>query len=263
MVSRVEIVTIMSSSWRIPYLKGCLKALSRQQQISQGDFGVILVCMCQEGSPDIELEKNLNTFLDANDFGFDVTRIFHHMKYEDGQFPFSLARNIGARKTTSEIVAFIDADFVADPLTISTALEIVPKQRVVAYSVFYRMLQKPPHVVFDTSNLDRFRKERVKGVFEPKAKGSACIFIDRGVLFMLRGYDERLSGWGYEDDDFVNRLHRADIYLEDMMKLGIVGMHQFHEVDHRNRYHTCNANAAIARKNQEIYCNPTGWGEAD
>jgi GT2 family glycosyltransferase len=191
-------------------------------------------------------------------WGFDIIKKECYLAFENDMFPLSLSRNIGARIATGDIIGFLDCDVIADPMTLSGVFQTVTVSESAALSIVYRMPHIPDHEIYRYLDVNSFRKNRTIGTLEIKGRGG-CFFIDRELLFRIRGYDERLVGWGYEDDDMMIRLYRMGKYPYNMSKLDIIAMHQHHATA-ANAKHTWRMNHRVSAVSLDVVRNPRTWG---
>jgi hypothetical protein len=186
----------------------------------------------------------------------DVALVFHNHSFPD--FPLSLARNVGGRRTTRRVIGFIDADLVLDPETFEVVLDMVPDKCKAACVHVYRMDQNPASSIYGQLRKNVFRANLKRGRFDRAGKGG-CFFIEGTLFRQLRGFDERIWGWGAEDDDMWRRLANARIQVAHLMTEDIFAMHQYH--DHRAGFdHRAEHNREMMSKALETARNPNGWG---
>jgi hypothetical protein len=92
-----------------------------------------------------------------------------------------------------------------------------------------------------------------------------CVYPTR-LLHRLRGYDERMKGWGAEDDDLTIRTRRAGI---KELRIPLIVAHLYHgdSPDYRETYsrrRTSQRNLDILDDpNRPAAANPDGWGDGD
>ncbi|MFK4259164.1 galactosyltransferase-related protein [Agrobacterium tumefaciens] len=98
------------------------------------------------------------------------------------QFNKSFALNVGASISRADLMLFCDADVMIPQSTISLL-----KEKTVQGSAFY-----------------------IEHVYETETGhqrgGPGIICLHRADFVRAGGYDSALSGWGYEDRDFIERL---------------------------------------------------------
>jgi glycosyltransferase involved in cell wall biosynthesis len=96
-------------------------------------------------------------------------------------FNLSRARNIGALASQSPLIAFCDADVIPGPIWLQAMADQLQEPQVVMTHPQWR-------------------------------RGGCGICLARRQTFMdIRGFDEDLEGWGYEDIDFRNRALKAGV----------------------------------------------------
>ena len=74
-----------------------------------------------------------------------------------------------------------------------------------------------------------------------------CQAVNRAVVEDMRGFDEDYVGYGYDDDDFANRLSAKGIQFVFHEEEDVLVHHQYHE-----RYEPGDMDASMA-KNAEIF----------
>lgn len=92
-------------------------------------------------------------------------------------FNLSHARNCGAQIATGKVLCFLDADVLTPSSLLVNIMELFASSRA-------------PGVVLATRFL--------------RSQGQIAVLAD--VFHHVRGYDESLLGWGYEDNDFADRV---------------------------------------------------------
>lgn len=131
-------------------------------------------------------------------------------------------------------------------------------------------LDLPPEVlsnVFDpVHEIDRLREE---ATYRNCVGSGACQSATRAWWHAVRGYDERLCGWGYEDDDLLWRARRSrllPITIQDRADM----LHQWHEPESEamarkgrgDEFHErYRQNQRLSRESRSVARNPDGWGE--
>lgn len=100
-------------------------------------------------------------------------------------FNLSDARNLGAAASEQDWIFFSDADILFDP-------EIVDW--------------------FHATELDQSHFFRQKHINDPKVSGAngSCL-VSKTAFDLVGGYDEVITGWGFEDQDLYSRLTVAEI----------------------------------------------------
>jgi len=95
------------------------------------------------------------------------------------EFQRSLAKNIGAVRACADVLLFVDADVQLRRAWYTTVLRVLSAGHSHACA-------------------DQFIQDI----------GGTCAVV-ANAYHQIRGYDERLTGWGYEDMDIYNRLTHA------------------------------------------------------
>jgi glycosyltransferase involved in cell wall biosynthesis len=155
------------------------------------------------------------------------------------------ALNLGVRNAVGDSVFFLDADIILPP----------------KYLTEMERLVSPNHYVQCPG------RELQGGQFRGGNYCWGMMGIPWERLMMLRGFDERMSGWGCEDEELHHRLGRAGLSKRVMTALwkhethgdylrAANQAHPKHETQRRNR-EIWEAN----RRNKTLVVNPGGWGE--
>jgi glycosyltransferase involved in cell wall biosynthesis len=248
----ISVVVPLSSPEYLHYLENCLASIDNQS-IDRSLFDIMLAYVYNPKNAADGVPMDALVRLAAR---HDATIVFHEHDYPD--FPLALARNVGGRRAARNIVGFIDADLVLDPDTFETVLRLVPSSCKAACVHVYRMGQEPWHPIYKQLDKDVFRVHAKKGSFDAAGKGG-CFFIDTALFHNMRGYDERIWGWGAEDDDMWRRLDNARVKMAHLLTDGIVAMHQYHE--HRTGYaHRVATNRRLASISPSVVRNEDRWG---
>jgi predicted glycosyltransferase involved in capsule biosynthesis len=251
-ISTMSIIIPISSADYIPYLNNCLNSIDKQTNLKKTD--VLLVYTYQKNNA--EDQNKITEYYKSLNLNLPIEITFYQHKLDD--YPLALARNVGARKTEGNIIGFVDADLVLDPRIIGKIWELIPRFSKAACVNVYRMSQPPNNPIYKQLDRINWKHNLRTGRVDHAGKGG-CFFIDRRLFYKLRGYDERLYGWGWEDDDFYRRLDRSKERVINLTSFGIFAMHQFHEhkPDFRHRYEK---NRDISLRDCKIARNPDGWG---
>jgi glycosyltransferase involved in cell wall biosynthesis len=248
----ISVVIPISSALYEPYLRNCLASLEAQS-VDRGMFDVTVAYIYNRQY--VESSKPIDGIVQLC-MDYDAALVFHSHSYPD--FPLALARNVGGRRTMRKVIGFIDSDLVLDPETFEAVLDMVPDKCKAACVHVHRMDQRPEDAIYGQFRKEVFRENLKLGRFDKAGKGG-CFFIDATLFRQIRGFDERIWGWGAEDDDMWRRLANARIQVAHLMTEGILAMHQFH--DHRDGFdHRAEENRGMMAMALETARNPSGWG---
>lgn len=233
------IIPVSSAKW-YPYLANCLKSIAIQFE-RRDDYEIVIAYM-RPGTKvsvpnpmDEETLQEQRAFDDlCSEFGANVICHVHSKK----DYPLALNRNIGARRATKKYLAFIDCDLILDPDTFVAAQQQVPKVGSAAHCLVYRMNKRlvPDHSAYEKIWDDRasFQSLWKCGELETSGRGG-FFYISRKLFYSIRGYDERMVGWGGEDDDLYTRLTDAGHRIVHLSpECGIYAVHQWHR--HKPQY---------------------------
>lgn len=149
-------------------------------------------------------------------------------EYNEKPFSRSRAINNGVKESTKNILIIIDADFCFEKKVIDKAIELVRNDKVnwlipfdYVYSLEYeeteKLMAKGYNVVLEDLQM-QVRKAGHMGL------GSMCI-IKREKFDYIKGYDENIVGWGYEDNVFT---HIANTVLGLYSRITFPLIHLWH-----------------------------------
>ena len=147
------------------------------------------------------------------------------------------AKNIGAVRSPASVLCFVDADALLDPRWLRTIGRL-------------------------------FSAGAKLGLVHPMTDDATGTYaIHSEVFHHIRGYDESLRGWGFEDSDLYARAYNygesCQQYPRELVKM--LG----HDNDVRSRYHEVNDLAQSWEQNKKMcenphrgIINPQGYGVA-
>jgi hypothetical protein len=185
-------------------------------------------------------------------------------------FSRSMAINEGVLQSTRANICAMDADLVIDPDTFILGLESLKKfsmttlmsqVRYLSKETSHKLLESPPKQSIAELEMS---SPHVVGQY-PASVGGAVMF-HRDKFVKMGGFDERLVGWGYEDNVF-HAAYSAFFGAPDRLKGYIYHIHHSHaaspsESDYsennyfQNEYRLIVANNPIEnnKKIWEEYC---------
>lgn len=141
-------------------------------------------------------------------------------KVKKNHWNLSESRNTGFLQSTGQRILFLDADTIVQPTFIEYAVkEISP-------TTF------------------------VTGLTAPPWNGCGCCLVNRDSFTNVKGYNEALKGWGYEDFDFYSRLQQSGLEQRFFRPDLIVNLQ--HENEIRNEYHGGTDIHENCQRNHEI-----------
>jgi hypothetical protein len=216
------------------------------QDYPREDVGIIISYLCSE-------EEHLGE-LAALCREHEATLVVAQADVAGG-FKTPLARNMGLRRVARPAVAFVDGDVCLHPATFKAAAATVAAGGGVILPVADMPIW-PNHRVFrqcdDPAELAAVAEQ--DGQRREAAMGA--IIVPTAAAVAVRGYDERMAGWGADDTDFVERVKRHGTVMGSPQVP--FAMHQKHDFAGRNAAHT-------ARNRRHFFAaeparNPAGWG---
>ncbi|MBS3076646.1 glycosyltransferase family 2 protein [Candidatus Pacearchaeota archaeon] len=181
-------------------LYGAVKSLLKQS-FDKKDFEIVVV---DYGGSD-DSRKMLENFRDE--------RIRYIYVDERGIWNLPRARNIGIRRAMGRLIICMDGDIILSKDVLEKVYDDFDKRKE---SVLYQIPRKE-------ITKEKKIKSHLPGPFPGCFQGS-----DRKNWFKVRGFDERMTGYGYEDGDLVNRMKRIGVkqyWMPSTLKM----YHQYHE----------------------------------
>lgn len=171
----------------------------------------------------------------------------------------AIARNIGIRRTKSKYVAAMDVDCILEPRVVEGIIKKhEEKPRIIAIG---------PSLLPKSINIDKLvlprdytKLEKVKKKYLGPSVG-AFVSAPRNWWRKVRGFDERMSGWGPIDRDLWTRAQRdKEIKCLRARQLGLPKTriyHQYHGVRTRANL---KLNRLIWTRDKTIVKNRENWG---
>ncbi len=222
---RPQISVILSSYNRPTHLLHSLVSLAYQRGVD-GQFEVVVT---DDGSTD-DTADVVSQFARSAEFPVLFTT------HEHRGYRLARCRNEGTRASSAPYLLFSDADCLFPPEHLFHHLRV--RRHGVAYSGEFLRLDEQSTQRLDreaiaagayqtwVSTRERWRvyRRQLKDRFyeaighplKPKLKG-CNIAVWRSDLERVNGFDERFVGWGCEDDDFAQRLRRADVRVATIL----------------------------------------------
>lgn len=141
------------------------------------------------------------------------------------EFNISRARNIGARVASGNILFFVDADNILPDQFVANGLTIISERQL----------------DLCCPGIDNLV--------------SGTCFVKSHVWYTMNGYDENMTGWGYDDIDFYNRVEMAGFSYGIWNNNGLkIIQHPDHE---STQYYTIKDKRESAAINEKILFNRT------
>lgn len=241
------------------HLENCLRSIQNQTEKS---IEVIIV----------HYESN---FRQHNDL-IKMVSEFHCSvyRYQTDKF-WSLPRcvNIGLKRASGEYVVKSDADLVFEKKVMEKTLQYLQKNRSIIIRKPWFLLEEVDLEKLDIKSLHTYPRKMVSPSL------GAFVAAPRGWWRKIRGYDERMEGWGSNDWDLFRRAKM------DARRVMLIGpdfgygpkttketpntkiYHQWHpnvlreELGKERLKEYIEANREIYKSNKVVVKNPDEWGE--
>lgn len=190
-----------------------------------------------QNAPEIGLEALVN-----KEFGGVVEIIDNDLQF----FNISHARNIGAQKSTEDIILFMDDDIIlGDNNCLSKVADIMEYEdfccganRYWTPIDWYNLINKKMAInhiqrIFKAKSDLPLSIDRVTGLQNFYCYSYIGNFgaIKRHIFDKMNGFDESYKGWTYQDTDFMMRLCLSDSSYRLMYDNDISIYHLSHSVD--------------------------------
>lgn len=151
------------------------------------------------------------------------------------KFDLSYARNLGARYATGEYLCFLDADTLLKPSFLSMVRDRIRPNRFLATT----MLLCGETGVGSGAGLQGY---------------GGIMVVSRQDWLAVRGFDETLTGWGAEDDDFRRRLLALG-RTPELLDLSLTEAIE-HDDEDRTRFYDEKSIGESSRANSEKTADP-------
>ena len=190
----------------------------------------------------------------------------------EGPYKWSLshATNLVIKQTSSEYVLCTGMDLMLSPNYIRKGMSRLskrPRQIIVT-----TMFESPEGLITDfieQPDMDELR-DKSQAIYRKKSwPHTMNPGINMGLkeyYERIRGYDERFTLWGHEDDDFIKRMELSGLKIGDSHP-DIYCIHQYHPMERQLEpekfMHVVQRNRDILKFDHSIIRNPSGWGKMD
>lgn len=193
----------------------------------------------------------------AFDSGIPDKPVIKHIFQPDNGFRLARSRNNAARHASGDYFVFLDQDVLVEPDFVEKILQLAKPSRFMPFRAVYSSsveLQKiftvMDGVAWSYDQLlqvvDRTKKQgQRKHVFKDllynfyytvglRTRGAKLIGLGFGLskenFHKIDGFDESYQSWGYEDDDFGNRLYKASVTAQSTLPFKPL-IHLYHNED--------------------------------
>lgn len=184
----------------------------------------------------------------------------------------SIARNIGIRRACGSHVVTLDADVILEPRVLETILDLLGKNSNSLIVSTMRNLNNPDDINLDNMKLPEDYNKIEEQSRPPRPGIGGLMLATRSWWHKVRGFDERMKGWGAEDDDLRKRAKRSGktvIYLQNLNLPQTKVFHQWHprallvkskQLTSKDYHAFARANKRIFRGSGTIIRNDASWG---
>jgi len=187
------------------------------------------------------------------------------------EFNLNSVRNLGVRAASNDLVAIFDADVIPQPLCIDSLRTHAQKGDFVSGIVVYeqsmreqeRMAKKYKGMAMPQFALGIAPMEHIIEGLESdqeKVRGTigSCICFHKQDAYDVGLFDEEYNGcWGYDETDFILKLHFNGVNILTPKNLKPLGMaisyHQRHKSDNKWKEKCLKRNIVILRRKLPDY----------
>ena len=236
-------------------LDNTLKSISQQDYCSD----LVKVVLVDYGS-DPKFEEHYRSVCDQYDA--DYFRVDGPMKWN-----LSHATNLIIRRTSSKYVLCTGMDLMLSPHFIKEGIRQVSKKPGLMHiATMYETPEGLINGLLDPLDMDSLR-EKSKLMYRqdawPFTRNPGINMGLKHYYERIRGYDERYTLWGYEDDDFVKRMELSGLRVTNDNSQ-IYCIHQFHPIERvlePEKFNpTLQLNWRMLKNDHSIIRNSSGWG---
>ena len=202
-----DVAIVVTCKGRLDFLKDTLPKMCSQDTRDTFTYRVVLV---DYGCPDGTFEY----------FHRNPLPNLRVIKVEDktDYFNLSRARNCGAMLADANIINFLDSDVLVEPLwLINASLPILRGgAHLTEPGAWYRSEYGPGGAAQRRTRLWDAKSRRAlrAPVLRVPIPGKGTMSMTMTAFLAVRGYDELMEGWGWEDNDMYDRLNQLYTFQE-------------------------------------------------
>ena len=203
MLPAIDVIFPISDSWLIPYLRNACRSVVAQNYPK--DLIKIYISWYFKGFDDdvSEVSKLAREF--------EAVLLFN--KWTDPAFAIGKAYNLAVRCGSREVIGCFDSDVVFHPGTFKRAAKHLRDGHSTVIPVGRSTLQPGDPIITEFIGGKVVLDDRLPSCRD----GIGNILIPRFLFEKLRGFDERMYGWGGIDTDLYYRINRTikSVCLQD------------------------------------------------
>jgi|6_EtaG_2_1085325.scaffolds.fasta_scaffold00989_22 hypothetical protein len=256
-----DVAIVVTCKGRLDYLKDTLPKMCSQDTRDTFTYRVVLV---DYGCPDGTFEY----------FHRNPLPNLRVIKVEDktDYFNLSRARNCGVMLADANIINFSDADTLVEPLWLYNITKPIRYDRahVVNPVDWYCSKYGLGGTMYAAGEAIYSEGERatdisaINHIKDVLMSGKCAMAMTMTAFLAVRGYDELMEGWGWEDNDMYVRLNQLYIIhqIEGHPLISSMNHHEELRTEHykeKNRHRSHEINMQIAN-NRRGFPNPSGIG---
>jgi len=210
--------------------------------------------MLQEDRPDEVIVADDGSGLDTKEivdsYVSKSSIPIHHVWQEDKGFRVAASRNNAIRKSTGDLIIFVDHDMVLHPKFIAdhkrfakqgyfvNGSRVTTKKEVIAFMKSNNLLKVPTSNKYIRNPLNGVRLPFLNSIIKGKTHNedgirTANMSVWKKDLDTINGFDEIFEGWGHEDSDLACRLMNAGVKRQNV-KFAVIGYHVYHNEEDKS-----------------------------
>jgi len=186
-------------------LANCIKSIYLQNRPNPSDC--IEVIIADYGSSEEKLSEMLKMIEPYN------CVVYRCSPEHAPLWSLSIARNIGIRRAKASYIMTLDADIILEQNVFLATMEILNKQHRTLLISRVRNLHQ---INLQEINLPMDYDKLSENCFPMRPGCGGLMCAHRHLWYNLRGFDERMKGWGAEDDDFRGRAAKHGWVQKDL-----------------------------------------------
>jgi len=245
MTPTIDVIFPISHNWLIPYLRNACSSIAAQDY-PQGLIKIYISWYFQDCSESVSEVAEL-----AREF--EAVLLFN--RWTDPAFSIGKAYNLAVRCGCREVIGCFDADVVFHPETFKRAAEHLVNGQSAVVTV-----GRSNYFPDDSHIADFINGSLLLDNLPSRRDGVGNILIPRFLFEKLRGFDERMYGWGGIDTDLHNRIERT-IKSVHLIDFGCPkSVHQYHDLTATRESSYTSRNRTIISTSPQILRNKLSWG---
>jgi len=236
MLPTIDVIFPISDNWLVPYLRNACRSIIAQHY-PQELIKIYISWYFEKADDDVSEVAKLAR---------EVEAVLLFNKWTDPAFAIGKAYNLAARCGSREVIGCFDSDVVFHPHTFKIAAKYLIEGRSAVVPVGRSTLEPGSSLTIQNFINGNAAFDNLPSTRD----GIGNILIPRFLFEKLRGFDERMYGWGGIDTDLYYRVNRTikSVYLQD---------HGCHKAIHQHHPKTKTCESKFTKRNRHILATST------